>query len=94
VTDPIYVYEPGNGWVVQSHCAIVQMACGTTVRLELRAPKPGERYMARYKESYDQEDGFNRFVTRAKTSYFIDRLTRDNFGINDHSYVYVTLVKV
>lgn len=45
MTDPIYTFIKGTGWVVTTVEMIdVTMRCGTKVRIERRAPSVGENY--------------------------------------------------
>jgi hypothetical protein len=41
ITEPIYTYVKGEGWVARSS---ITMACGTEVTFECRPPRQGERY--------------------------------------------------
>lgn len=49
MSDPVYIFKPGEGWIPSYN--VFTMACGTIVTLEFRAPKGGERYMCINKHS-------------------------------------------
>lgn len=54
MSDPEYTYIKGQGWVIQTH-PVVNMACGTVVRLEFRPPGPDEYWGCvnkKYKSDY------------------------------------------
>jgi len=43
MTEPIYEYVRGTGWVIETP-EILTLRCGTKVRLEVRTPREGERF--------------------------------------------------
>lgn len=55
MTDPIYNFVPGQGWVVTP---FLTMKCGTKVTYEFRFPKKGERF-ASVSRRWDSEFCFN-----------------------------------
>lgn len=47
MTEPIYSYVPGKGWLAEPRdTTTYKLGCGTVVRLEFREPNSGEYYTA------------------------------------------------
>lgn len=77
MTEPIYSYVRGQGWVVlpEYRTAFAIMQCGTKVRLEDREPNLGEQYLSA--SSWFKDDGSADFTE------FIDCLERSYISFNN-----------
>lgn len=92
MTDPIYEYVKGEGWVPRSS-VIVTLGCGTTVRLEKRNPEPGEKFgvfpsMVRLEEYLIDIRSNSRDY---RYSYYSIACSKPD---PDSQYFYITLVPV
>lgn len=46
MTEPVYTFKPGEGWVIERcQTAVVKMANGKLIEIQLRKPSNGEKYV-------------------------------------------------
>lgn len=85
MTEPIYTYVKGKGWLVCS--STVTMHCGTLVNLEKRKPNIGEIYVWAYQRDYNVAEGSLDEGLEMSMNYWKDKLQYYNL---DALEVYTT----
>lgn len=77
MTEPIYTFKKGEGWVIQLFESFeTYMSCGTHVRLERRTPNPGERATWNFEGEWSLED-WKHWAERNTIGSFIETTQSD-----------------
>lgn len=96
MTEPLYIFIKGKGWVVQS----IQAAEFQGLRFEVRKPKIGEKYIivGKGNEQYVHPDGTIKWEAWEALSWnheYIAKYSGPKFDVDDDQVLfYVTILQI
>lgn len=89
MTEPVYNYVRGQGWIVQ-YPTIITMLDGLTAYLEYRRPEIGERYTWNWKGAWGHKE-WNDWLGRQQKYYLTKFTEEDNIPEGAEPVVIVIL---
>jgi hypothetical protein len=89
MSEPEYTYVRGQGWIIDCTPAIIEMECGTRVRIEKRPPTTGEYFVADY-----HLNARDKTIEQYLKDTYYDNLFERRFSPNHPTTTYYTIVAV